>query len=194
MKRMDEDNEFHLKTNDSNLYIPSKTETLNILIKLGLAKQVIYHVLAVSRQAIKIATNIKTIPVDLKLVRIGSILHDIGRTKSHSFDHGIIGGKIIREELKWSERLARIAETHILGGITKDEAKILGLPEKDYIPESIEEKIVCLADKYFVGSKMVPIDVRFRNWIDRFGASEFLMKSKYRVEELELNIYKMMYS
>ena len=174
-------------------YIPSKSEAINILQKLNLSKNIINHVLAVSRKAIKIATQISIVPINLKLVRIGAILHDIGRVKSHDYDHAVIGGNIIREDLNFSEQLARIAETHILGGISKDEAIELGLPEKDYLPESIEEKIVCLADKYFIGVKKVSIEQRFKNWFIRYGENEFLLRSKKRVEDLEIFLYKLMF-
>ncbi len=174
-------------------YIPSKTEAISILQKMNLTKNIINHVLAVSRKAIKIATQISVIPINIKLVRIGAILHDIGRVRSHDYDHAVIGGQIIREELKFSEQLARIAETHILGGISKDEAKEFGLPEKNYLPETIEEKIVCLADKYFIGVKKVSIEQRFRNWFARYGENEFLLRSKKRVEDLEIFLYKLMF-
>jgi len=174
-------------------YVPSKTEAISILQKRNLSKNIINHVLAVSRKAIKIATQISTIPINLKLVRIGAILHDIGRIRSHDYDHAVLGGQIIREELKFSEQLARIAETHILGGLSKQEAVEFGLPPKDYLPETIEEKIVCLADKYFIGVKEVSIEQRFKNWFTRFGENEFLLRSKKRVEELETFLYKLMF-
>lgn len=174
-------------------YIPSKSEAISILQKLNLSKNIIDHVLAVSRKAIKLATQISIIPINLKLVRIGAILHDIGRVRSHDYDHAVIGGQIIREELKYSEQLARIAETHILGGISKEEAEQFGLPPNDYLPETIEEKIVCLADKYFIGVKKVSIEQRFKNWFFRYGENEILLRSKKRVEELEVFLYKLMF-
>ena len=174
-------------------YIPSKTEAINILQEMNLSKNIINHVLSVSRKAIKIATQISVVPVNIKLVRIGAILHDIGRVRSHDYDHAVIGGQIIREELKFSEQLARIAETHILGGISKEEAESFGLAPKDYLPISIEDKIVCLADKYFIGVKKVSIEQRFKNWFTRYGENDFLLRSKKRVEELEIYIYKLMF-
>ncbi|MBN2156566.1 MAG: HDIG domain-containing protein [Candidatus Lokiarchaeota archaeon] len=174
-------------------YIPSKTEAIKILQEMNLSKNIVNHVLAVSRKAIKFATKISAAPVNFKLVRIGAILHDIGRVRSHDYDHAVIGGQIIREELKFSEQLARIAETHILGGISKEEAKEFGLPPKDYFPESVEEKIVCLADKYFIGVQQVSIEQRFKNWFARYGENEFLLRSKKRVEDLEIFIYKLMF-
>jgi uncharacterized protein len=181
--------------NETNVvgYIPSKSEALTILQKMNLSKNIINHVLAVSRKAIKIATQINVVPINLKLVRIGALLHDIGRSQSHDYDHAVIGGNIIRKELKFSEQLARIAETHILGGISKEEAKEFGLPLNEYLPETIEEKIVCLADKYFIGVKKVTIEQRFKNWFLRYGENDFLLRSKKRVEDLEIFIYKLMF-
>ena len=77
--------------------------------------------------------------------------------------------------------------------MTEDEAVELGLPPKDYIPTTIEEKIVCLSDKYHIGSKKVNIDERFGKWFDKYGQTELLVKSKKRAEDLELEIYKLMY-
>jgi len=97
--------------------------------------------------------------IDKTLVLIGAILHDIGRTKSHGIDHGLVGGQIL-SELKAGEALKLIAERHIGGGIPRLEAEKLGLPPMDYLPTSIEEKLVCFADKL--------VDYRFykhsKNW------------------------------
>lgn len=172
--------------------IPSKTEVLRLFKKLELPHNIINHVQAVARKAIKMSHNIKTIPINLKIVKIGALLHDIGRLKSHNFDHSELGGEIIRN-LGYSEKLARIAETHILGGLTKEEAIELGLTPKDYMPHSIEEKIVCLADKYHIGTKQVSINIRFQKWFQKWGETELLLKSKKRVEDIELHIFKIMY-
>jgi len=189
-----DDEEYMPTTQDKNPSktdkIPSKTEAINTLIRLNLQRHILNHVLAVSRTAVKIAAKIPS--ADLRLVRIGAILHDIGRIKTHNYDHAYMGGDIIRE-LGFSEKLARIAECHMLGGITKEEAVELGLPARDFMPETIEEKIVCLSDKYHVGTRQVTIESRFRNWTTRFGETDFLKKSKKRVEDLETGIYKLMY-
>lgn len=172
--------------------IPSKRVVIGKIKELGLDKHILYHTLAVSRKAIKIGSEIRSVPVDIKLVRIGAILHDIGRTRSHGLDHAAYGADIIRD-LGWSEDLARITETHILGGLKKSEAKDLNIPIRDYMPRSIEEKIVCLSDKYHIGSRKVSIEHRFKNWYNRFGKTELLLTARKRVERLELEIYRLMY-
>lgn len=181
----------NLKKNKDSI-IPSKAEVISLFKKLGLPHNIINHVQAVTRKAIKMSHNIKILPINLKLVKIGALLHDIGRLKSHNFDHSELGGEIIRN-LGFSEKLARIAETHILGGLTREDAVELGLTPKDYMPRSIEEKIVCLADKYHIGTKKVSINKRFQKWFDRFGETELLLKSKTRVEAIELEILKLIH-
>ena len=88
---------------------------------------------------------------DRELVEVGAILHDIGRSKTHTIDHAIVGAKILREE-GVDERIVRIVERHIGAGITRAEATKLGLPPEDYLPKTIEEKIVCQADN-LIGNK-----------------------------------------
>ena len=87
---------------------------------------------------------------------MGALLHDIGRSLSHSIDHGIKGGEILRK-YKFSNELVLIAERHIGAGIPKDEAIEMGLPPRDYIPITLEEKLVAHCDNLISGIKRVDI-------------------------------------
>jgi uncharacterized protein len=167
--------------------IPSKKEALQLLNKLGLPHHIINHLLAVMRKARDIAHNIVKHEINIELVKIGALLHDIGRVRGHGLEHAAHGGDLLRE-LGYSDELARMAETHTLGGITEEEAKELELPIRDYLPRSIEEKIVCLADKYISGSDKVEIDQRFSRWIEKYGESDFLSKQIQRVRAIEEEI------
>ena len=125
--------------------------------------------------------------INLDLIEIGGLLHDVGRSKTHGFKHAIIGGKILRER-GFPNELARICETHILGGLDKDDTIYVGLPQKDYIPETIEEKIICLADKLIMGTIEVTIEERFQKWFSKYGRTEILVKAKERIEEIQREI------
>jgi len=84
--------------------------------------------------------------IDMETLRLGAILHDIGRTKAERVvEHGVLGGEILRAE-GFPEEVARIAETHLGVGITRDEAERLGLGPRELVPVTPEERIVCYAD------------------------------------------------
>ncbi len=84
--------------------------------------------------------------VDIRILRLGAILHDVGRSQAERVvEHAVRSGEIIREA-DFPEGAARIAETHIGVGITAEEAVQLGLPPRDYVPQTLEERIVSYVD------------------------------------------------
>jgi len=122
-----------------------------ILIEAGCSPGVVAHCRAVSQTAVALAEQVKQISVDRELVRLGGLFHDIGRARSHDIHHALEGAKIGRE-LGFPEALLAIIERHIGAGITAAEAERLGLPKKDYLPLSPEEKIVSYADNLTKGA------------------------------------------
>ena len=82
-----------------------------LLARRGCDEQVIAHVKAVTKKAL-LLSNLLSIPVDRDLVVAGSMLHDIGRSKTHGIRHVVEGAQIVREE-GFSEELARIVERHV---------------------------------------------------------------------------------
>ena len=85
------------------------------------------------------------------------MLHDIGRTVTHSIHHAVEGVKIAKR-YNFDEKILSVIENHIGAGISKEDAKELGLPVKDYFPETIEEKIIANSDNLFAGDKIAGID------------------------------------
>lgn len=140
--------------------LPSEEEALEMLRKSGCSFNVIKHCITVAKLAVEIAKRCKAKnpKVDVQLVKIGALLHDIGRSKTHSVDHVIIGAEIAKD-LNLSPRIISIIERHVGGGITPEEAKELGWPSKSYMPKTLEEKIVSYADKLIEGSRRVPISL-----------------------------------
>ena len=171
--------------------LPDRELALDLLRRLKIQLAVIRHSEKVAEKAIEIAKKIKKVKVDMDLIEIGGIVHDIGRTKTHDFKHAQIGGIILRQR-GFPEKLARICETHILGGLDKEDAKELGLLEKDFLPSTIEEKIICLADKYMAGTREVTIEERFSKWFQKYGRSKILLKSKERIERIQKEIENLM--
>ncbi len=167
--------------------LPNSDFAFDLLKKLKVPYNVRRHSLKVAEKALELAERIKLREVDMDLIEIGGLLHDIGRCKTHGFNHALIGAKIIRER-GLSERLAKICETHILGGLDKEDAKRVGLPEKDFLPQTLEEKIICLADKHIAGTKEVSIDQRFEKWFNKYGKTQILIKAKERIEKIQREI------
>jgi len=139
--------------------LPARKEALSFLVKAGCSPGVVRHAKAVAALAVKIAEACrrKGLGVDIQLVEIGALLHDIGRSKTHSVNHVIVGVEIA-ESLGLPDPVVSIVERHAGSGIPKDEAKKLGWPVKDYVPQTLEEKIVTYADKLIDGLRRVPIE------------------------------------
>jgi uncharacterized protein len=175
--------------------LPNYDEAIELLKKLKLRKNIIRHVIAVRNKALEIAKKIKNNghPLDMDLIEIGALLHDIGRARTNKLEHGIEGAKII-EELGYSKKLSRIAETHILGGIDIEYARKLGLEVRSYLPETLEEKIVCYADKLIKGHTEVTIAERFRRWKKRFGDTLLLSDSEENIRKIEIELDELMHN
>ena len=176
---------------ESEENLPSREFAFELLKRMKVPYHVRKHSLKVTEKALEIAESIVKVNVDLDLIEIGSLLHDIGRSKTHGFKHAIIGGKILRER-GLPDKIARICETHILGGLDKEDAKEVGLPQKDFLPQSIEEKIICLADKHMAGTREVSIEQRFNKWFQKYGKTKVLLKSKKRIENIQKEIQDLM--
>lgn len=133
------------------------------------------HSLAVKKVAEDVCNKLRQdISVDRHLVAIGCILHDIGRFRcrphtAESIKHGIEGAKILRKEKL--EKCARIAECHIGIGIPKEEIikQDLPLPLKDYLPETVEEKIITYADNLVAGTKLMDEEYVVERFSDKIG-------------------------
>lgn len=156
----------------------SREDALQLLEEVGTPPEVVEHSEFVSRKAVEFARKM-SVPVDLQLVEIGGLLHDIGRSQTHKIDHGIKGAIILREH--GFDELANIAERHIGVGISKDCAAKLGLPRKNYMPETLEEKIVCFIDFLVDGNHLMSFSEALRKLREDVGPDSPAIQ---RAEEL----------
>ena len=140
--------------------LPTRKECIDILKKAGCNKKVVRHCKAVEDLALKMADLANG---DKKLVGVAAMLHDIGRANTHGIRHAVEGAEMARK-LDLPENVVLIIERHIGAGITKEEAKRLGLPVKDYVPITLEEKIVSHADNLIEETKKRPV----REVVQRF--------------------------
>ncbi|MEM2914674.1 MAG: TIGR00295 family protein [Candidatus Bathyarchaeia archaeon] len=169
-----------------NKDLPSPKEAIKILRETGCSSEVIKHCKAVAKLAVRIAKKcIKNgVDINIQLVHVGALLHDIGRSQTHSVHHGVVGAEIA-QLFDLPPPIISIIERHIGGGITNEEASKLGWPSKSYMPETFEEKIITYADKLIEGTKIVPIEEAVKQLKDELGPDHSAIK---RVADLHREI------
>tara|TARA_Y100000310_G_scaffold329780_1_gene400258 strand:+ start:3646 stop:4194 length:549 start_codon:yes stop_codon:yes gene_type:complete len=122
---------------------------------------ILQHGKAVQQVAVIIAQDIKRRrhKVDLQLVKMGCLLHDMGHfwyPPKHPdvIRHGLKAAQILKKE--GFPKLAKIAERHIGVGISKQDIikGKLNLPKRDMLPKTIEEKIIAYADNMIHGDRI----------------------------------------
>ncbi|MBU0647669.1 HD domain-containing protein [Patescibacteria group bacterium] len=124
-------------------------------------KTLVEHSEKVRDKALKIADNVPELNPDKEFIKEAAMLHDIGLcklnipendyncSKKHYIQHSIFGREILENE--GLPQHALVCERHMGGGIDKQQIieKNLPLPVCDMRPRTIEEKIICVADKFF---------------------------------------------
>lgn len=140
--------------------LPTREQALQILREYNCSAEVIEHCEAVSKLALKTAYTLKSkgFNVDLALVEVGALLHDIGRSITHSVHHAVIGADLAKKA-NLPDQVISIIKRHVGGGITANEAEALGWPKDVYVPVTLEEKIVAYADKLIERADIAPIEV-----------------------------------
>ena len=166
-----------------------RERALRALSDAGCSKQVVQHCLAVERMAMKIAKKIEKngSTVDLRSVSMGALLHDIGRAKTHGVEHGVVGAEMLRK--MGLGKFAKFAENHIGAGIPAAEARELGLPAKDFVPQTLEEKVVTYADKRISRKREISYEEAVKWFKTEFGKDH---PSVGRFEALHSEIQKLM--
>jgi uncharacterized protein len=118
------------------------------------------HCFKVAELAVKIAQHNPHLNCDIEFVISGAMLHDIGIIKTNAPEIGCFGefpyiahtylGREMLEKEGLPE-LALVCERHIGVGLSKEDIINSGfpLPHRDMIPLTIEEKLVCYADKFY---------------------------------------------
>ncbi len=121
---------------------------------------VVEHSTAVKNLALKIADKNPHLNINRDLLEQAAMLHDIGIVKTNAPDlgcfgnfpyicHGYLGREII--EAEGLPEVAPFCERHTGTGISLQEIidQKLPLPHRNMIPLSVEEKLLCYADKFF---------------------------------------------
>lgn len=140
------------------------------------------HSRLVAEKALQLAKAHPELNLDLDFVYEAAMLHDIGVFLTHApsiycmgdkpyICHGILGAELMRAD--GYPRHALVCERHTGTGLTVDDiiAQNLPLPHRDLCPVTLEEKLVCLADKFYSKSnpdREKPLD-KVRQSVARYG-------------------------
>ena len=132
-------------------YYETDSRAYNVLIK---------HGCQVADKALEIADRVAHLKPDLTFLEQAARLHDIGIYLTNSpelgcfgknsyVEHGYLGRKILDKFGLPAHAL--VCERHVGVGMTEDDIRSQGLPlpARDMVPVSIEEKIICYADKFY---------------------------------------------
>ena len=144
--------------------VPDEETCIRVLSAVGCSNLVIAHCREVHRMGMDmVQTSRKEHPelkldIDLALLEAGLLLHDIGRSRTHSIRHAVIGSSLVLR-LGLDERIARMVRNHLGAGIPKEEAVDLGLPPEDLMPLTLMEKIVSHADNLVGEVERRPLSV-----------------------------------
>lgn len=115
--------------------------------------------------ALELADRHPEMELDRAFIAEAAMLHDIGIFKTNAPDiyctgeapyilHGYLGAELLRE--LGLPRHAFVAERHTGSGLTDEEIRVreIGLPPGIYTPQSLEEKLICYADKFYSKTKL----------------------------------------
>lgn len=118
------------------------------------------HGRQVAEKALSAAEKVAHLNPDTVFVEQAAMLHDIGifltRTPELGCNggkpyvcHGYLGGELLERKGLFGHAL--VCERHVGAGISADEIRRTGLPlpHRDMLPVTLEEEIICYADKFF---------------------------------------------
>ena len=118
------------------------------------------HSSMVARKSLAVAERVKHLNPDRLFIGQAAMLHDIGifLTKAPELGcfgeedyvcHGFLGREVLAKEGLPLHGL--VCERHVGVGLSVKDIAALGLPlpQRDMFPVTLEEKIICYADKFF---------------------------------------------
>lgn len=137
-------------------YYPEENELRHILLN---------HSRSVADKALSLAARHPELHLDLPFVEEAAMLHDIGifLTDADGIQcfgsypyicHGYLGAELVRKE--GYPRHALVCERHTGAGLSVEDilSQDLPIPHRDMRPVSLEEQLICFADKFFSKTKL----------------------------------------
>ena len=164
--------------------IPSEGDALALHSKFGSSEIIVRHCRTVARVAMILVDGFERRGkrVDRAAVEAAALLHDVGRTRVQTVWHGLRGSEMLRGE-GVDDKVAEIVKRHVGAGLASDEARRLGLPEGDYVPRTLDQRIVCFADKLVDSDAVRPFEIEVRRYALKGHDVARLVALKQRLAE-----------
>ena len=145
------------------------------------------HCLSVADSASRLGLVLeRRYAIDRDYLWSAALLHDIGRCVTHDpIMHGVAGYNLLMK--LGHAREAFVCASHILFGLEASEAVQLGLPARDFIPRTIEQRLVPLVDLMTEGDRPVTLDQRFSSLRKRYVGNRFLMDRLDRAQQTAMS-------
>ncbi|WP_297273783.1 HD domain-containing protein [uncultured Bacteroides sp.] len=137
-------------------FYPEENELKHILLD---------HSRSVSEKALEIAHRHPELQLDIPFLGEAAMLHDVGIFLTDApgifcfgdkpyICHGYLGADLIRAE--GYPRHALVCERHTGAGLSLEEIirQQLPVPHREMVPVSLEEQVICFADKFFSKTKL----------------------------------------
>lgn len=138
------------------------------------------HARKVTEMALDLAKKHPELGMDLQFIEEASMLHDLGifltdapgihcYGKAKYLCHGYLGAELLRS--LGYERHARVCERHTGTGLRKEQVLAIGwdIPAKDYVPETLEEQLICFADKFYSKTKYLHTSRTLEQVVESMG-------------------------
>ena len=141
------------------------------------------HSMSVANMALRCAAKHPELSLDLQFVEEAAMLHDLGIFLTDAdgihchgthpyICHGILGADLLRSE--GYPRHALVCERHTGTGLTLAQIVAEGwpIPHRDMRPVTLEEQLICFADKFFSKTRLdvEKTPAQARHSLEKFGA------------------------
>lgn len=166
--------------------IPTKEECLKLMGQYGMLPNIIHHCLEVAKVALFLSAelNKKGQKIDLDLVEAASLLHDLAKTGclQTKEDHAQMGSQLLKG--MGYERVGEVVARHVWLGKEGDSSTVS------------EEEIVNYADKRVRHDRIVSLEERFKDLIERYGkgdpSSRYMEQMRKATFEIENKIFSVL--
>jgi len=158
--------------------IPTREECLRLMDQYGMLNHIMEHSIEVTKVALCLAAelNRKGEQLDLGLIEAASLLHDL--TKSECLktkeDHARTGSQLLKE--MGYVRVGEVVAEHIV---------LSGKNDPSFVTE---EEVVNYADKRVQHNRIVSLEERFNDLMERYGKSQ---KASEQMEQLKKATFQM---